>query len=306
MTASGDAAPDAPGTLDPTQPEADRAHPVRDALREVATSPAGIVGGVLTGIVILAAVLAPVIAPHAPNFQFNDGLAADGTPVGPSSTFWLGADQLGRDEFSRLLFGLGKTLEISVAANVVAAVIGVTVGCLAGYYRGWVDTVLMRTTEVLIAIPAILLAAFLAIVTHPSLVTLIVIIGGVSWFYLARIVRGEVLSIREREFVAASVLYGAGSGRIIFTQVLRQVWSIVIVYTTLQLSNTATFVAAMSFVGVGIQPPTPSLGNMIAAGSSYLESVPRLAIMPGIALGLMVLGFNLLGDSLHDAMEKHA
>ncbi len=305
MTAPDAAAPTPDGAA-AFRSRQDKAHPVRDALREVATRPAGIAGGLLTAVVVLAAVLAPLLAPHPPDFQFSGGLRADGSPLGPSAKFLLGADQLGRDELSRLLWGLRKTLEISVAANIVAALIGVAVGCLAGYYRGWVDTILMRTTEVLIAIPAILLAAFLAIVTRPSLTTLVVIIGGVSWFYLARIVRGEVLSIREREFVSASVLYGSGSRRVIFTHVLRQVWSLVVVYTTLQLSNTATFVAAMSFVGVGIQPPAPSLGNMIAEGSSYLESVPRLAIVPGVALGLLVLGFNLLGDSLHDAMEKHA
>jgi peptide/nickel transport system permease protein len=288
----------------PTRPAT--ARPVREALREVATRPAGIAGAVLTCIVVVAAVFAPVIAPHPPLYQFPDGLRANGSPVGPNATFLLGTDALGRDEFSRLLWGLRETLEVSVTANIIAALIGVAVGCLAGYYGGWLDAILMRITEVLIAIPAILLAAFLAIVIRPSLATLILIVGGVSWFYLAKIVRAEVLSIRQREFVSAAKLYGAGSGTIMFVHVLRQVWSLVIVYTTLQLSDTATFVSAMSFVGVGIQPPTPSLGDMIADGSRYLESVPRLAIVPGVALGLVVLGFNLLGDSLHDAMEKHA
>lgn len=282
------------------------ARPVREALREVATRPAGVAGAVLTCIVVVAAIFAPVIAPHSPLYQFPDGLRANGSPVGPNATFLLGTDALGRDEFSRLLWGLRETLVVSVTANIIAAVIGVAVGCLAGYYGGWLDAVLMRITEVLIAIPAILLAAFLAIVIRPSLATLILIVGGVSWFYLAKIVRAEVLSIRQQEFVSAAKLYGAGSGTIIFIHVLRQVWSLVIVYTTLQLSDTAIFVSAMSFVGVGIQPPTPSLGDMIADGSRYLESVPRLAIVPGVALGLVVLGFNLLGDSLYDAMEKHA
>lgn len=281
-------------------------HPIAEICREVATRPAGIIGSALTCVVVLAAVLAPVIAPHPPNQQFSSGLRANGAPVGPSAMFLLGTDALGRDELSRLLWGLRKTLEISLTANLVAAVIGVLVGCIAGYYGGWIDTIMMRFTEVLIAVPAILLAAFLAIVTQPTLGALILIVGGVSWYYLARIVRAEVLSIRTHEFVGAAVLYGTGHRRIIFVHVLRQVWSIVLVYTTLQFSTTATFVAAMSFVGVGIQPPTASLGNMIAAGSSYLESVPRLAIMPGVVLGMLVLGFNLLGDSLHDAMEKHA
>lgn len=303
LTGAADPAPDGTPSTPTRRAEA---RPVREALREVATRPAGVVGMVLTCIVVVAAIFAPVIAPHSPLYQFPDGLRANGSPVGPNATFLLGADALGRDEFSRLLWGLRETLAVSVTANIIAAVIGVAVGCLAGYYGGWLDAVLMRITEVLIAIPAILLAAFLAIVIRPSLATLILIVGGVSWFYLAKIVRAEVLSIRQREFVSAAKLYGAGSGTIIFIHVLRQVWSLVIVYTTLQLADTATFVSAMSFVGVGIQPPTPSLGDMIADGSHYLESIPRLAIVPGVALGLVVLGFNLLGDSLHDAMEKHA
>lgn len=279
--------------------------PLRDVLREVATRPAGIAGVVLTVVVVLAAVLAPAIAPHSPDFQFADGLRVDGSPLGPSSRFFLGADALGRDEFSRLLFGVRNTLAVAFAANLMAAVIGVGVGCVAGYFGGWLDAILMRLTEVLLAVPAILLAAFLALVTKPSLLSLTLIIGAVSWFYLARIVRAEVLSIRPREYVSAAVLFGSKHPRIIFGHVLPQVWSLVIVYMTLEFSTTATFVAAMSFVGVGIQPPTPSLGNMIADGSQYLESVPRLAIVPGIALGLLVLGFNLLGDSLHDAMSRH-
>jgi peptide/nickel transport system permease protein len=304
MSLTGAPVPTPDGTL--STPVRAEARPVREALREVATRPAGIVGAVLTCIVLVVAIFAPVIAPYSPLYQFPDGLRADGSPVGPSATFLLGTDALGRDEFSRLLWGLRETLEVSVTANIIAVVIGVAVGCLAGYYGGWLDAVLMRFTEVLIAVPAILLAAFLAIVIRPSLATLILIVGGVSWFYLAKIVRAEVLSIRQREFVSAAKLYGAGNGTIIFIHVLRQVWSLVIVYATLQLADTATFVSAMSFVGVGIQPPTPSLGDMIADGSHYLESVPRLAIVPGVALGLVVLGFNLLGDSLHDAMEKHA
>src|SRR5579863_1360258 len=274
---------------------------VREAAWEILTRPAGIIGAFLTFAIVFVAVLAPVIAPHSPYFLFPNGLRSDGSPVGMNGQFLLGADSLGRDEFSRLLFAIRNTLEVAAAANVVAAVVGVAVGCVAGYFGRWLDAILMRFTEVLLAIPAILLAAFLALVTRPSELSLILIIGSVNWFYLARLVRAEVLSIRRREFVEAATVFGADHRRIIFDHVLPQVWSLVIVYMTLEFSTTATFVAAMSFVGVGIQPPTPSLGNMIADGSQFLTSVPRLAIVPGIALGLLVLGFNLLGDSLHDA-----
>jgi peptide/nickel transport system permease protein len=275
-----------------------------EVARTVATRPAGIVGGFLTLAVVSAGFLAPLIAPHSPYFQFPSGLRRDGLPLGSSSRFLLGTDALGRDEFSRLLFGIRNTLEVALGANVVAAVVGVAVGCPAGYFGRWLDAILMRFTEVLLAIPAILLAAFLALVTRPSQLSLILIIGSVSWFYLARIVRAEVLSIRRREFVEAAFIFGSPHRRIMFGHVLRQVWSLVVVYMTLEFSTTATFVAAMSFVGVGIQPPTPDLGNMIAEGSQYLTSVPRLAIVPGIALGVIVLGFNLLGDSLHDALAN--
>ena len=210
MSLTGAAVP-APDGTPSTPTRRAEARPVREALREVATRPAGVVGMVLTCIVVVAAIFAPVIAPHSPLYQFPDGLRANGSPVGPNATFLLGADALGRDEFSRLLWGLRETLAVSVTANIIAAVIGVAVGCLAGYYGGWLDAVLMRITEVLIAIPAILLAAFLAIVIRPTLATLILIVGGVSWFYLAKIVRAEVLSIRQREFVSAAKLYGAAA-----------------------------------------------------------------------------------------------
>lgn len=277
----------------------------RKVLRNVLTRPAGLIGAVLTAITVLVALLAPVIAPYSPYRQFVNGLRVDGTPVGLSRQFLLGTDPLGRDELSRLLFGIRNTLEIALAASVVAAIIGVAVGCLAGYFGKWIDAVLMRLTEVLLAVPAILLAAFLTLVTQQSLLSLILIVGCVSWFYLARIVRAEVLSMRRREFVDAAVVSGSRNPRVIFGHVLPQVWSLVMVYMTLQFSTTAIFVAAMSFIGVGIQPPTPSLGNMISTGTQYLTAVPRLAIIPGVALGLLVLGFNLLGDSLHDAMARH-
>ncbi|HUY96225.1 MAG TPA: ABC transporter permease [Verrucomicrobiae bacterium] len=273
-----------------------------DAGRVLIRRPSGAVGLGITVALVVVAAAAPVLAPHSPSTQFTDGLTSFGAPVGPSRQFLLGTDALGRDLLSRLIFGLRNTLQVAVAANLIASVIGVAVGGIAGYFGGWLDALMMRLTEVLLAVPAILLAGFLALVTQPSPTSLVLIIAGVNWYYLARIVRGEVIAIRVREFVEAAVVAGAGPWRILVTHVLRQVWSLVFVYMTLQFSTTAIFVASMSFVGIGIQPPTPSLGNLIADGSQYLTSVPRLAIIPGVLLAVAVLGFNLLGDSLRDAL----
>jgi len=265
--------------------------------------PSGVAGLTITGIVLLVALLAPVMAPYSPYFQFPKGLTIDGAPVGLSWQHLLGTDTLGRDLLSRLLYGTRTTLVVAVASNIVAGAIGVFFGSLAGYFGKWVDLVLMRITEVLLSVPAILLAAFFAVITRPSELSLILIIGGVNWFYLARIVRGEVLVVRTREFVEASTVSGARHGLVLRRHVLPQVWPLTFVYMTVQFSTTAVFVAAMSFVGIGIQPPAPELGNLIAEGSQYLTSVPRLAIVPGVALGITVLGFNLLSDALRDALD---
>lgn len=272
--------------------------------RTVVARPSGVVGVVITLIIVVASIFASVLAPHSAYYQFPNGLTNNGSPVGPSAQFLLGTDALGRDLLSRLLIGLQNTMEVAVAANIIASAVGVAVGSIAGYAGRWVDVILMRTTEVLLAVPPILLAGFIALVTQPSKLTLIVIIGAVNWFYLARIVRGEVLVIRTREFVEAATVAGASHARIVTRHILPQVWPLVAVYTTLQFSTTALFVASLSYVGVGIQPPTPSLGDLISDGSAYLTSVPRLAIIPGIALGLVVLGLNLLGDALRDVLAR--
>jgi peptide/nickel transport system permease protein len=270
----------------------------------VLARPSGVIGVVITLIVVFVSVFASVLAPHSAYYQFPNGLTNNGSPVGPSAQFLLGTDALGRDLLSRLLIGIQNTMEVAVAANIIASAVGVAVGSIAGYAGRWIDVVLMRTTEVFLAVPAILLAGFIALVTQPSKLSLIVIIGAVNWFYLARIVRGEVLVIRTREFVEAATVAGASHVRIVTRHILPQVWPLVAVYTTLQFSTTAIFVASLSFVGVGIQPPTPSLGDLISDGSAYLTSVPRLAVVPGIALGFVVLGLNLLGDALRDALAR--
>ena len=289
-----------PGSGPPGKTRRERASEFWHAL---VRRPSGIAGLAVVTAVLLVAILAPVLAPDSPYYQFPNGLTAIGAPLGPSWQHLLGTDPLGRDLLSRLLDGTRTTLSIALASNVVAGVVGVAFGSVAGYFGGWVDLVLMRITEVLLSVPAILLAAFFAVVARPSELSLILIIGGVNWFYLARIVRGEVLVVRTREFVEASAVAGARHRLILRRHVLPQIWPLTFVYMTVQFSTTAVFVAAMSFVGIGVQPPAPDLGNLIAQGSQYLTTVPRLAIVPGIALGIMVLGFNLLSDALRDALD---
>jgi len=272
--------------------------------RRLLRQPLGVVGLVLTLGFVFVAVFAPFLAPHSPYYQFPNGLMDNGAPVGISRQFPLGADDLGRDLLSRLIWGTRNTLIVALLANLFATAVGTTFGGLAGYFGGWIDAVLMRVTEILIAVPAVLLAAFLAMVARPSPFTLIVIIGSVNWFYLARIVRAEVLAVKTMEYVEAARASGASHARTLWRHVLAQVWGMVVVYMTLQFSTTTMFTASLSFVGIGIQPPTPDWGNLIAEGSQFLTSVPRLMIVPGIALGLSVLGFNLLGDALRDATER--
>lgn len=294
-----------PGTAVP--PPGDTARTTPGALRlwrRLRHKPLGLIGLGLTLGFVVVAVFAPWLSPHSPLYQFPNGLRSNGAPLGPGHGFLLGTDELGRDLLSRLVWGTRNTLTVALLANLVATAIGTAFGGLAGYFGGWVDAVLMRLTEILLAVPAVLLAAFLAMVTRPSPWSLIVIIGAVNWFYLARLVRAEVLAIKTLEYVQAAKAVGASHGRTLWRHVLAQVWGMVVVYMTLQFSTTTMFTAALSFVGIGIQPPTPDWGNLIAEGSQYLTSVPRLMIVPGVALGLSVLGFNLLGDALRDATER--
>lgn len=275
----------------------------RDAWRRYQSSYLALVGLALTALVLGVAILAPFLAPHDPATQFPSGLSAEGGPKPPSALFWLGTDALGRDLLSRLVWGARTSMEIAVLANLIAAAIGVAVGAGAGYTGGRIDMVLMRLTDLLMAIPAMLLAAFLAAVFQPSISIIVIIVGFVNWFYLARIVRAEVMAQREREFVEAARAIGLSTPRILVRHILPQVWGLVIVYSTLNVATTVLFVASLSYVGIGVQQPTPDWGNMIADGASYLSVAPWMVLFPGIALGISVLGFNLLGDGLRDVLD---
>ena len=298
-----------PGTLASSESpqsltsEIESRSPAQDALRRLLSSKSSMLGLMIFVLVILVAVLAPLIALHDPTMQFRHGLHANGSPVGPSAKFWLGTDYLGRDLYSRLIYGARASMEVAILANIVSTIIGVAVGAVAGFFGGVVDMALMRFTDVMMSFPIILFAAFLAVVFRPGMAVLIFIIGFVSWFYLARIVRAEILSVKNMEYVEAARSIGAGRSVILVRHLLPQVYGQIIVYVTLGFSTTVLYEAALSYLGIGIQPPTASWGNLIAEGDEYLTAAPWIAIFPGVAVAITVLGLNLLGDGLRDALD---
>ncbi len=258
--------------------------------------------GVIALLVVIA-VFAPWIAPHDPTMQYEEGLTMQGMPVGPSSEFWLGTDTLGRDLLSRLIYGARVSLVIGVLANGFALLLGVVFGLTAGYFRGAVETLLMRATDVMMAFPIYLFAVALVSVLKPSLGILVLVIGIVYWTPMTRVIHGEVLSIREKEFVDAARLTGCSSARILYRHILPHLVAPIIVYTSLGIATTILFESTLSYIGLGVQPPTPSWGQMISEGQAYYLSAPHLVIYPGLCIMVTVLAFNLVGDGLRDAFD---
>ena len=268
---------------------------------------------------VLTAVLAPAIVdlagarpPNEPAKRFLD--PAFGTPTGPSGDNVFGVDPLGRDLFSRVLYGARVSLLVALVATALSVAIGVTVGMLAGYYRGWVDTALSRLIDVLLAFPILLLALGVAAacslgegcldgLIEPGVGVVIFVIAFVNWTVIARIVRGQVLSLREREFVEAARSVGASDARILLREILPNLTAPIIVYTTLLIPQNILFEAALSFLGVGVQPPDASWGKMIADAAGVFDTAWWYMLFPGTALLLTVLSFNILGDGLRDALD---
>jgi peptide/nickel transport system permease protein len=240
----------------------------------------------------LVALCAPLIAPHDPVSAVADTF---GDPGAPSLAFPLGTDQLGRDVLSRIIFGARISLTVGVAAMLVTIGIGVTIGLLAGFFGGATDFVLMRLTDVMLTLPALLLAMALVSVLRPSLLSILLVIGLVSWTGVARVVRAETLSMVQRDFVLAARALGAPSARLIVRHVLPNVMPIIVVMAVLGTSGTLLLDAGLSFLGLGVPPPTPSWGRMIEEATTYFRTAPWLAVFPGMAIFYAVLGFNLLG-----------
>ncbi|MHB9144801.1 MAG: ABC transporter permease [Symbiobacteriia bacterium] len=268
-----------------------------------------VAGAVFVLILVATAILAPVLAPHDPTEQFSEGLTNDGLPVpstlAGSTHFVLGTDQNGRDLLSRIIWGARASLTVGVLANAFALSVGVVLGATAGYMRGIVGTVIMRFTDMIMAFPTLLLAIALAAILRPSLGLIIVVIGAVYWTWIARVIYSEVIAIREQQFVEAATAIGASSPRIIFRHILPHLLPTIIVWGTLGVANNVMLEAALSFLGVGVQPPTPSWGGMIQQGQNFYRAAPWLVIYPGLAIMVTVLSFNLLGDGLRDAFDPY-
>ncbi len=273
------------------------------ALRRLLRRKLALVGIVLIALVVAAAVFAPLLAPFAPDDQMFDGLTLEGAPLPPDGRFLFGTDLLGRDLFSRILYGAQTSLIIGVVANGLALVIGTLVGITAGYFRGWIGAVLMRFTDLMMAFPALLLAICLAAIFQPSLWIVALVIALVNWVQTARVIYTETTSLATRDFIAAERTLGAGTGRILFRHVLPHLLPTIIVWGTLGISTTVLLEATLSFLGVGVQPPTPSWGNIIFENQTYFQSAPWLVFIPGVAIILLALAFNLVGDALRDVLD---
>lgn len=261
------------------------------------------VGAAMVGLFALAALAAPWLAPYDPLRAVAQSI---GEPLPPGGAFLLGTDELGRDVLSRLLYGARISLLVALAATAITVSIGVVIGVVAGYLGGWVDTLLMRATDVVLSFPALLLAIALAALFEPGLMTIFVVIGLVSWTGVARTVRGEVLGLRERDYVLAARALGATPGRLMISHVLPNALPTILVMGALSTSNTVLLDAGLSYLGLGVPVPTPSWGRMISDSQTYYRIAPWLMVFPGVTIVFAVIGFNLLGYGLLAWREREA
>ncbi len=274
--------------------------PAGDAVRERwRRDPLFRVGTVLVVLVVVAALLAPWLAPHDP---LRGDLARDSLAP-PGHRFLLGADEQGRDILSRILFGARISLLVGVVSQTVAVTLGLTLGLVAGYYRRWVDHLVMRLADITLAFPSLLLLIAVAAAIRPSLPVIFVVIGAVGWAGVARLVRAQVLVLEQSGYVLAARALGATDRRIMVRHLVPNVRAAVIITATLGMAGAIMAEAALSFVGLGAQPPTPSWGAMVAEGRDLLRVAPWVSVAPGVAVGVAVLGFNLVGDALREALD---
>jgi peptide/nickel transport system permease protein len=262
-----------------------------------------LLGLVIVAIVVAGAILAPWLTGYDPNDQMFDGLTIEGSPLPPSAKFWLGTDLLGRDLLTRILHGARTSLIIGIVANGVALFIGTLVGVTAGYFRGWIGGALMRFTDLMMAFPALLLAICLAAVFQPSLWIVAMVIALVNWVQTASVIYTETSSLAEREFIDAERTIGASAPRILFRHILPHLLPTIIVWGTLGISTTVLLEATLSFLGIGVQPPTASWGNIIFENQTYFQAAPWLVFFPGAAILALALAFNLIGDALRDILD---
>ena len=251
----------------------------------------------------VAAVFAPVLAPHPPDEQYFEGLTLEGAPLPPNTKFWLGTDLLGRGLFSRLIYGARTSLIIGIVANGAAVFIGAFLGIIAGYVRGWLGTIIMRFTDLMMAFPALLLAIALAAIFRPSLWIVALVIALVNWVQVARVIYSQTVPLVAEEYIEAVRAVGAAWPRILFVHIVPHLWPTLLVWGTLGIATTVLLEATLSFLGVGVRPPTPSWGGIIYESQSYFLDAPWLVFFPGAAIMLLSLSFNLVGDALRDVLD---
>lgn len=257
-----------------------------------------LVGLVFLGLLAIISIAPGLFAPYAPNRATPEFLGQ-----APSASHWLGYDEIGRDELSRIIYGTRIALLVAILATAIAVTIGVAVGATAGYFGGWVDSILSRVVDTVMAFPTLALLIALVAVVGPSLRTTIIVIGATVWAAYARVARADVLSVRERDFILAARAAGATDRRIIARHVVPNVLGPIIVLATLAVGSIIILEAALSFLGLGVQPPTADWGNMLASGRAYVQVYPHIVIAPGVMISLTVLAFNFIGDGLRDALD---
>ena len=321
MTGGVDFAREAPAEVLEAQPEIAARSPLQLFWRRLRRDRVALGAAIFIVVLVLIAIFAPLVVKlvgaRPPNDPASKYLDSFGTPTGPSGHNIFGVDQLGRDLFSRVVYGARVSLEVAILATALSVALGVVVGMIAGYFRGWVDTVLSRLIDVLLAFPILLLAlgigascslghGCLGGLLKPGLSVVVFVIAFVNWTYIGRIIRGQVLSLREKEFVEAARALGASDGRIIFREILPNLVAPIIVYSTLIVPTNILFEAALSFLGVGVQPPNASWGQMISAAVPIFDTAWWYMFFPGLALVLTVLAFNLVGDGLQDALNPRS
>ncbi len=285
-------AEDAPAAVDP------RKRRRRLLRKRFLRRPAAVAGLVVVVAFVVMAAFAPQLAPYSPSATDFNALLAH-----PSSSHLLGTDSLGRDVLSRIIYGARVSMLVGFFATVLAMVIAVPIGMAAGYYRGWLDTVVARVTDVLLAFPFIILAVGLAAILGPSLLNATLALGIAAVPAFIRISRGEMLALREEDYVPAAIANGAGDFTIIFRHILPNMSSTLLVQATVTIPAAIVGEAVLSFLGLGVQPPTSSWGVMLQDAQSYLSQAPRLAVYPGLAIVLAALAFNVLGDGLRDIFD---
>ena len=273
----------------------------KSLLQNALQNPLSKAGFVIIVLVFLLAMLAPIIAPYDPN-----DINVKAILLSPSWQHWMGTDGLGRDVLSRMLYGGRISLLVGLVAVGIATAIGIVLGAIAGYYRGWVDTFIMRLVDVMLSIPSFfLILAVIAFLT-PSIINVMIVIGLTSWMGVTRLVRAEFLSLSGREFVLASRTLGAKDARLIFTHLLPNSLTPIIVSSVLGVAGAVLMESGLSFLGLGVQAPQASWGNILTDGKDYIQFAWWLSLFPGLAILITVLGYNLLGEGLRDALDPRS